>query len=141
MQADDAAHAPTAAMKPMYGPHPQTGGRHPSITAYVDILTEQHNFAELSEADVKGMTCKAMRELLAHRGLKMTGGKASLRERLLTMQPDVASVKNKIRRAVCCRVSFHIREYGEDGMGDKPAHMDTVDYWLAHFNPGSFANA
>eukprot|EP01047_Picozoa_sp_COSAG01_P142213 COSAG01_NODE_73416_length_246_cov_3.326531_1_plen_20_part_01 len=20
-------------------------------------------------------------------------------------------------------------------MGDKPAHMDTVDYWLAHFKP------
>jgi hypothetical protein len=43
--------------------------------------------------------------------------------------------------AVWCRVWIHIREYGEDGMGDKPAHMDTVDYWLAHFKPGSFANA
>jgi hypothetical protein len=53
------------------------------------LLTEQQNFAELSEADVtcNGMTCKAMRELLAHRGVKMTGGKASLRERLLTMEP------------------------------------------------------
>jgi hypothetical protein len=107
------------------------------------LLTEQHNFAELSEADVtcNGMTCKAMRELLAHRGLKMTGGKASLRERLLTMEPDVATVKNKIRRAVWRAVWIHIRRYGEDGMGDKPAHMDTVDYWLAQFKPESFANA
>ena len=121
-----------------YGPHPHPDFRHPSISAYVDIVMESHNFTPLVEATVNALNCTDMRELLARRGLKMTGSKAALRDRLLTSEPDVAKVRNNVMRKVMSRVLNHIREYGEDGMGDKPAHMDTVVYWLAHFDPESF---
>lgn len=120
-----------------YGPHPRLGWRHPSFSAYVDIVLESYNFTPLTELTVNGMNCTAMRELLARRGLKMTGNKAALRDRLLTAEPDVAKVKIDVRRKVYRAIMDHIREYGEDGMGDKPAHMDTVVYWLSHFDPES----
>jgi hypothetical protein len=32
----------------------------------------------------------------------------------------------------------HIDRFGEDGYGEKPVHMDPVDYWLSHLNPAIF---
>ena len=46
--------------------------------------------------------------------------------------------KRNIRREVVLSVWDNIRKYGEDGMGDKPAHMDTVEYWISHFDVESF---
>jgi hypothetical protein len=122
----------------VYGPHPPCRISHPCISAYADIVLETHDFSPLADVHVDGMNCAAMRKLLARRGLRMTGNKAALRNRLLAAEPDVATVEDDVRRKVLSRVLMHIREYGEDGMGDKPAHMDTVEYWLSHFEPESF---
>ena len=54
------------------------------------------------------------------------------------MRPrNVARMMTRLRK-VYWAIMNDIRDYGEDGFGDKPAHMDTVVYWLSHLNPESF---
>ena len=84
------------------------------------------------------MTCPAMREMLARRGLPMTGNKATLRDRLLTGDPNKSKVYCKVRRKILTAVHNNINRFGEDGYGDKPDHMDPVEYWLSHLNPTIF---
>ena len=142
MAADDITEEYATAMEEesniTYGPHPRPDGFHPIIKAYVDIIMDQYDFAPLNEPSVNTMNCMAMRELLSRRGLSMTGNKAILRDRLLNVEPNVVKVKRNIRREVVLSVWDNIRKYGEDGMGDKPAHMDTVEYWISHFDVESF---
>ena len=99
---------------------------------------EGFDFNPVSEATVANMTCPAMREMLARRGLPMTGTKAALRDRLLTRDPDRSIVHHKVRHDVLTAVRNNIDRFGEDGYGDKPDHMDPVEYWLAHLNPAIF---
>eukprot|EP01043_Picozoa_sp_COSAG02_P020397 COSAG02_NODE_1005_length_15270_cov_11.414607_13_plen_129_part_00 len=121
-----------------YGPHPRPDMWHPSLCAYVEIVLESYNFDPLTEEVVNGLNCTTMRDMLARRGLTMTGNKATLRNRLLTTTPNVPKVKLDLRRKVHFTIMADIRRYGEDGYGDKPVHMDTVVYWLSHHDPEKF---
>ena len=122
-----------------YGPHPKLDWHHPAIAAYTDIIVSGFQLGPLDEDTVAKMTCPTMRELLSQRGLSMTGNKAALRERLLNAEPNKAKLHSIVRRNVLRAMFDNIDRYGEDGYGEKPAHMDPVEYWLAHLNPRRFA--
>jgi hypothetical protein len=121
-----------------YGPHPKLAWGHPAIASYTDIVMEGFDFEPVSETTVTNMTCPAMREMLARRGLPVTGNKATLRDRLLTGDPNKSKVYCKVRRKILTAVHNNIDRFGEDGYGEKPVHMDPVDYWLSHLNPAIF---
>ena len=134
-------HAPVDGGQPelvKYGPHPKLDWAHPAIASYTTIVMEGFDFDPVSETTVANMTCPAMREMLARRGLPMTGNKATLRDRLLTGDPNKSKVYCKVRRKILTAVHNNINRFGEDGYGDKPDHMDPVEYWLSHLNPTIF---
>jgi hypothetical protein len=127
-----------ANFEPKYGPHPKPDWGLPAIASYTDIVMEGFDFEPVSETTVANMTCPAMREMLARRGLPMTGNKAALRDRLLTGDPNKSKVYCKVRRKILTAVHNNIDCFGEDGYGEKPVHMDPVDYWLSKLKPAIF---
>ena len=79
------------------------------------------------------------------RGLSRSGTKKAIIDRL-ARDTDNGGRRGVLRRInlnrrayafhlVVREVAFKIREYGDDGMGDKPEGMCRVEYWLAHIEP------
>ena len=100
-------------------------------TKYRDVLKEAlTRFLELKYLYVFDQLEAAEEE-------KLAAAKAD-RDRLLTTTPNVSKVKLDVRRKVYFAIMDDIDSYGEDGFGDKPVHMDTVVYWLAHHDPSRF---
>ena len=109
--------------------------KHPGIAAFVGVAITLYELGAVDAALVQVMTCNDMRELLEERGLRKSGNKLALRARLLEVPADTGEVKRRLNRAVRWHLQRSIRDYGEDGYGDKPVDMDVVEYWLAHIDP------
>jgi hypothetical protein len=110
-----------------------------TIVKYIEHLMESGDghwdeFRCATPEETAGKKGYELKEMLAIRGLRTSGNKAALTERLHTEQPDKRKILFRNFRTTLYSVMRLIDRHGDDGHGDKPKDMCRVEYWLAHIN-------
>ena len=95
------------------------------------------------EGDYHSQSKSTLQQYCYWRGLARTGRKEALIARLVAdgCTADALSRMDTNRLAFAIHhLRRMVQAYGDDGMGDQPAGMCRVEYWLAHFDPHQVSN-
>jgi len=109
-----------------------------TIVKYVDHLMESGEghwpeFRCATPEETKGKNILDLRSMLAMRGLTMTDNKATLIERLHTINPDRRKMTRRYYQTTFREVWRLIDRYGDGGQ-DMQEEMGRVEYWLSHID-------